>query len=46
MRTVPKKIDLKVKERCVRLVLEHLQEDLSLTAIAIARHPNADKARS
>ena len=34
MRTVPKKIDAKVKERCVRMVLEHLPEYPSLTAAA------------
>lgn len=32
MRTVPKRIDAKVKERCARLVLDHLPEYPSLTA--------------
>jgi len=32
MRTVPKKIDEKVKERCTRQVLDHLAEYPSLTA--------------
>lgn len=32
MRTVPKKIDAKLKERCARLVLDHLAEYPSLTA--------------
>ena len=32
MRSVPKKIDAKVKERCARLVLDHLVEYPSLTA--------------
>src|SRR5690606_18451046 len=32
MRSMPKKIDPKVKERCTRLVLEHLAEYPSLTA--------------
>ncbi len=32
MRSVPKKIDAKVKERCARLVLDHLAEYPSLTA--------------
>ncbi len=36
MRSVPKKIDPKVKERCVRLVLDHLQEYPTLTAAAEA----------
>jgi transposase-like protein len=36
MSIVPKKIDPKVKERCVRLVLDHLQEYPSLTAAAEA----------
>jgi transposase len=31
MRTVPKKIDAKVKERCARMVLDHLAEYPSLT---------------
>ena len=31
---MPKKIDAKVKERCVRMVLEHLPEYPSLTAAA------------
>ena len=34
MSIVPKKIDPKVKERCVRMVLDHLQEYPSLTAAA------------
>lgn len=34
MRTMPKKIDPAVKERCVRQVLEHLREHSSLTAAA------------
>lgn len=33
---MPKKIDAKVKERCVRLVLDHLAEYPSLTAAAEA----------
>lgn len=33
---MPKKIDSKVKERCVRMVLEHLPEYPSLTAAAEA----------
>ena len=33
---MPKKTDPKVKERCVRLVLDHLQEYSSLTAAAEA----------
>ena len=33
---MPKKIDQKVKERCVRQVLEHLPEYPSLTAAAEA----------
>lgn len=33
---MPKKIDPKVKERCVRLVLDHLQEYPSLSAAAEA----------
>ena len=33
---MPKKIDARVKERCVRLVLEHLAEYPSLTAAAAA----------
>ena len=45
MRTVPKKIDAKVKERCVRQVLEHLQEYPSLTAAAeaVARREGVGK---
>ena len=45
MRIVPKKIDAKVKERCVRLVLEHLQEYPSLTAAAeaVARREGVGK---
>ncbi len=33
---MPKRIDARVKERCVRLVLDHLQEYSSLTAAAEA----------
>jgi transposase-like protein len=33
---MPKKTDPKVKERCVRMVLDHLQEYPSLTAAAAA----------
>jgi transposase len=42
---MPKKIDPKVKERCVRLVLEHLGEYSSLTAAAeaVARRENVAK---
>jgi transposase len=42
---MPKKIDAKVKERCVRLVLEHLGEYSSLTAAAeaVARRENVGK---
>lgn len=42
---MPKKIDPKVKERCVRLVLEHLGEYSSLTAAAeaVARRENVGK---
>jgi transposase len=36
MRTMPKKIDPKVRERCVRQVLEHLAEYPSVTAAAEA----------
>lgn len=45
MRTVPKKIDARVKERCVRLVLDHLQEYPSLTAAAeaVARREGVGK---
>ena len=45
MRTVPKKIDPKVKERCVRLVLDHLQEYATLTAAAeaVARREGVGK---
>jgi transposase-like protein len=45
MRTVPKKIDPKVKERCVRLVLDHLQEYPTLTAAAeaVARREGVGK---
>jgi transposase-like protein len=45
MRTVPKKIDAKVKERCVRLVLDHLQEYPTLTAAAqaVARREGVGK---
>lgn len=42
---MPKKIDPKVKERCVRQVLEHLAEYWSLTADAevIARREGLGK---
>jgi transposase len=42
---MPRKIDAKVKERCVRLVLDHLQEYPSLTAAAeaVARRENVGK---
>ena len=42
---MPKKIDAKVKERCVRLVLEHLREYSSLTAAAeaVARREDVGK---
>ena len=45
MRTVPKKIDPKVKERCVRLVLDHLLEYPTLTAAAeaVARREGVGK---
>jgi transposase-like protein len=45
MQTMPKKIDPKVKERCVRQVLEHLPEYPSLTAAAesIARREGLGK---
>ncbi len=45
MRTVPKKIDPKVRERCVRQVLEHLAEYPSLTAAAeaVARRESVGK---
>jgi transposase-like protein len=45
MRTVPKKIDAKVKERCVRQVLDHLSEYASLTAAAevVARREGVGK---
>ena len=45
MRTVPKRIDVRVKERCVRLVLDHLQEYPSLTAAveAVARREGVGK---
>jgi transposase len=45
MRIMPRKIDAKVKERCVRLVLDHLQEYPSLTAAAeaVARRENVGK---
>ncbi|RHW43821.1 hypothetical protein D1832_13990 [Dermacoccus abyssi] len=45
MRTMPKKIDPKVKERCVRQVLEHLPEYPSLTAAAgvVARREGVGK---
>lgn len=42
---MPKKIDAKVKERCVRLVLDHLGEYPSLTAAAeaVARREGVGK---
>ena len=42
---MPKKIDPKVKQRCVRLVLDHLQEYPSLTAAAeaVARREGVGK---
>ncbi len=42
---MPKKIDPKVKERCVRLVLEHLQEYPTVTAAAeaVARREGVGK---
>jgi hypothetical protein len=45
---MPKKIDPKVKERCVRLVLDHLQEYPTLTAAATAVtvSPSAITART
>jgi transposase len=45
MRTVPKKIDVMVKERCTRLVLDYLQEYPSLTAAveAVARREGVGK---
>jgi len=45
MRTVPKKIDARVKERCVRQVLEHVAEYPSLTAAAeaVARRESVGK---
>src|SRR3954454_3984272 len=45
MRTMPKKIDPKVKERCVRQVLEHLPEYPSVTAAAevVARREGLGK---
>jgi transposase len=45
MRPVPKKIDVKVKQRCVRLVLDHLSEYPSVTAAAeaVARREGVGK---
>ncbi len=42
---MPKRIDAKVKERCVRLVLDHLEEYPSLTAAAqaVARREGVGK---
>ncbi len=42
---MPKKIDPRVKERCVRQVLDHLQEYASLTAAAeaVARREGVGK---
>ena len=42
---MPKKIDVKVKERCVRLVLDHLGEYPSMTAAAqaVARREGVGK---
>ena len=42
---MPKKIDPKVRERCVRLVLDHLQEypSLSAAAEAVARQEGVGK---
>lgn len=44
---MPKKIDARVKERCVRQVLEHLQEYPSLTAAAeaVARREHVGRSR-
>ena len=44
---MPKKIDPKVRERCVRQVLEHLPEYQSLTAAcqAVARREGLGKER-
>lgn len=45
MHVMPKKIDARVKERCVRLVLEHQGEypSLSAAAAAVARREGVGK---
>ena len=44
---MPKKVDPKVKDRCVRLVLDHLQEYPSVTAAseAVGRRLGRDPAQ-